>query len=149
MIAIGIGAHNFAEGLAIGASAASGATRIAVGLIVGFALHNATEGFGVAAPLAGRGTMPTWGQLTLAGLVAGGPTFVGAMIGYRFASPLLQTFFLTTAVGALIFLVGQLWGVLKRSGLTILSTSTLAGGLIIALRTEVFLQLHPHLPILA
>jgi FtsP/CotA-like multicopper oxidase with cupredoxin domain/zinc transporter ZupT len=142
MIAIGIGAHNFAEGLAIGASAASGATAIAVGLIAGFALHNATEGFGVAAPLAGRGTMPTWGQLTLAGLVAGGPTFVGAMIGYRFSSPVLQTFFLTTAVGALVFVVGELWGVLKRSGLTILSTSTLAGGFIIALGTEVFLDLY-------
>ncbi len=142
MIAIGIGAHNFAEGLAIGASAASGATAIAVGLIAGFALHNATEGFGVAAPLAGRGTMPTWGQLTLAGLVAGGPTFVGAMIGYRFSSPVLETFFLTTAVGALVFVVGELWSVLKRSGLTILSTSTLAGGFIIALSTEVFLDLY-------
>ncbi len=54
IIACGIGAHNFAEGLAIGASAASGATAIAVGLIVGFALHNATEGFGIAAPLMGR-----------------------------------------------------------------------------------------------
>jgi FtsP/CotA-like multicopper oxidase with cupredoxin domain/zinc transporter ZupT len=144
MIALGIGAHNFAEGLAIGASAASGATAIAVGLIAGFALHNATEGFGVAAPLAGRGTMPTWGQLTLAGLVAGGPTFVGAMIGYRFSSPVLQTFFLTTAVGALVFVVGELWGVLKRSGLTLLSTSTLAGGFIIALSTEVFLDLYAH-----
>ena len=54
IIAIGIGAHNFGEGLAIGASAASGATAIALALIVGFALHNATEGFGVAAPLVGR-----------------------------------------------------------------------------------------------
>jgi zinc transporter ZupT len=140
MIAVGIGAHNFAEGLAIGASAASGATAIAFGLILGFALHNATEGFGIAAPLAGRGTAPTWAQLGLAGLVAGGPTFVGTVVGYQFSSPTLQTFFLTTAVGALVFVVGELWGVLKRSGLTIASSSMLAAGFVIALATEVFLD---------
>ena len=140
MIAAGIGAHNFAEGLAIGASAASGATSIAIGLIVGFALHNATEGFGIAAPLAGRGETPTWAQLGLAGLIAGGPTLLGTMTGYQFNSPTLQAFFLTTAVGALVFVVGELWGVLKRSGLTIASSSMLAAGFVIALATEVLLD---------
>lgn len=140
MIAVGIGAHNFAEGLAIGASAAAGATAIAVGLIVGFALHNATEGFGIAAPLAGRGTTPTWAQLGLAGLIAGGPTALGTMVGYRLSSPVLMTFFLTTAVGALVFVVGELWGVLKRTGLTITASSMLAAGFVIALGTEIFLD---------
>jgi ZIP family zinc transporter len=140
MIAVGIGAHNFAEGLAIGASAAAGATAIAVGLIAGFALHNATEGFGIAAPLAGRGTTPTWAQLGLAGLVAGGPTLIGTVVGYQFSSPILATFFLTTAVGALVFVVGELWGVLKRTGLTITSSSMLAAGFVIALGTEIFLD---------
>ena len=97
MIAIGIGAHNFAEGLAIGASAASGQTALAIGLIVGFGLHNATEGFGIAAPLAGRDTVPTWSQLAVAGLVAGGPTFLGTIVGYVFVSPLLSTLFLAIA----------------------------------------------------
>ena len=83
IIAIGIGAHNFGEGLAIGASAASGATAIALALIVGFGLHNATEGFGVAAPLVGR-VVPTWAQIGLAGLIAGGPTFIGTIVGYTF-----------------------------------------------------------------
>jgi zinc transporter ZupT len=141
MIAIGIGAHNFAEGLAIGASAASGATAIAFGLILGFALHNATEGFGIAAPLAGRGAVATWGQIGLAGLVAGGPTFLGAMLGYRFSSPTLSAFFLMTAVGALVFVVGELWSVLKRSGLTITSTSMLAAGFVVALATEVIAEI--------
>jgi zinc transporter ZupT len=141
MIAIGIGAHNFAEGLAIGASAASGATAIAFGLILGFALHNATEGFGIAAPLAGRGTVATWGQIGLAGLVAGGPTFLGAMVGYRFSSPTLSALFLMTAVGALVFVVGELWSILKRSGLTITSTSMLAAGFVLALATEVIAEI--------
>lgn len=141
MIAVGIGAHNFAEGLAIGASAASGATALAVGLILGFALHNATEGFGIAAPIAGRGFVATWAQIGLAGLVAGGPTFVGTMIGYRFSSPTLSAFFLMTAVGALVFVVGELWNVLRRSGLTVMSTSMLAVGFVIALGTEVIAEL--------
>jgi ZIP family zinc transporter len=141
MIAIGIGAHNFAEGLAIGASAASGATAIAFGLILGFALHNASEGFGIAAPLAGRGAVASWRQIGLAGLVAGGPTFLGTMLGYRFSSPTLSVLFLMTAVGALVFVVGELWSVLKRSGLTVTSTSMLAAGFVIALATEVIAEI--------
>ena len=53
MIAIGIGAHNFSEGLAIGQSYVSGAIRLAILLIIGFGSHNATEGFGIAGPLTG------------------------------------------------------------------------------------------------
>ena len=141
VIAIGIGAHNFAEGLAIGASAASGATAIAVGLIIGFALHNATEGFGIAAPLSGR-IVPTWGQLGLAGLVAGGPTFLGTVVGYTFQSPFLSVLFLATAIGALVFVIGEIWAVLRRNlGITPLVTSMLACGFLIALTTELILDL--------
>ncbi|HYL08157.1 MAG TPA: hypothetical protein VEU76_06385, partial [Candidatus Udaeobacter sp.] len=52
LIAVGIGLHNFGEGLAIGGSAAAGAISLATLLVIGFALHNATEGFGICAPLA-------------------------------------------------------------------------------------------------
>ncbi|MDQ2680571.1 MAG: multicopper oxidase domain-containing protein [Candidatus Eremiobacteraeota bacterium] len=141
MIAVGIGAHNFGEGLAIGASAASGATAIAVGLIIGFALHNATEGFGIAAPVAGR-AIPTWGQIGLAGLIAGGPTFLGTMIGYHFDSPVLSVLFLAIAVGALVFVIGELWSVLKRTGLTVAVTAMMSVGFVIALATEVIVSLN-------
>ena len=50
-IAGAIGVHNFAEGLAIGVSARAGAISLATVLIIGFALHNATEGFGIIGPL--------------------------------------------------------------------------------------------------
>ena len=53
MIAIGVGAHNFSEGLAIGQSYVSGAIGLAILLIIGFGAHNATEGFGIAGPLTG------------------------------------------------------------------------------------------------
>ncbi len=141
LIAIGIGAHNFGEGLAIGASAASGATAVALALIVGFGLHNATEGFGVAAPLVGR-VVPSWAQIGLAGLVAGGPTFVGTIVGYSFYSPTLSVFFLAIAIGALVFVIGELWTVLRRTGLTGFVTATMCAGFLIALATELFLDMN-------
>jgi ZIP family zinc transporter len=141
VIAIGIGAHNFGEGLAIGASAAAGATAVALALIVGFGLHNATEGFGVAAPLVGR-VVPSWAQIGLAGLIAGGPTFVGTIIGYSFYSPTLSVLFLAIAVGALIFVIGELWSVLRRTGLTAPVTATMCAGFLIALATELFLDMN-------
>jgi ZIP family zinc transporter len=61
MIAIGIGLHNLGEGLAIGGSAAIGAIGVATVLVIGFALHKATEGFGIVAPLAAEGDRPSWG----------------------------------------------------------------------------------------
>src|SRR5438094_155131 len=63
MIAIGLGLHNFSEGLAIGQSAARGAMAFALTLIIGFGLHNVTEGFGIAAPLAADADKPSWGYL--------------------------------------------------------------------------------------
>jgi zinc transporter, ZIP family len=139
IIAIGIGAHNFGEGLAIGASAASGATAIAIALIVGFALHNATEGFGVAAPLVGR-FVPSWSQIGLAGLIAGGPTFLGTIIGYAFYSPMLSVLFLSIAIGALVFVIGELWSVLRKGGLTPLVTIAVSAGFVVAMATELFLD---------
>jgi ZIP family zinc transporter len=139
VIAVGIGAHNFGEGLAIGASAASGATAVAAALIVGFALHNATEGFGVAAPLVGR-VVPTWAQIGIAGLIAGGPTFIGTMVGYEFYSPILAVFFLATAAGALIFVIGELWSMLRKTGIGALVTSAMTVGFLVAFATEVFLD---------
>ena len=141
LIAIGIGAHNFGEGLAIGASAAAGATAVALALIVGFGLHNATEGFGVAAPLVGR-VVPTWAQIGLAGLIAGGPTFLGTIIGYSFYSPTLSVFFLAIAVGALVFVIGELWSVLRKTGLTASVTATMCAGFLVALATELFLDIN-------
>src|SRR5947209_20400369 len=87
MIATGLGMHNFSEGLAIGQSAAAGALVFTGVLVIGFGLHNITEGFGVAAPLASRDERPSWAFLGAAGLIGGGPTFLGTVIGYNFVAP--------------------------------------------------------------
>ncbi len=103
MIAIGIGAHNFSEGLAIGQSYVSGAISLAVLLIIGFGAHNATEGFGIASPLTGLVKKPKIRFLILAGLVGGGPTFLGTVIGSLWVSMIASILFLSVAGGALIY----------------------------------------------
>jgi zinc transporter, ZIP family len=114
LIAVGIGLHNFAEGLAIGQSAASGELALALLLVIGFGLHNATEGFGIVAPLAGDidedGNLrrPSWRFLLSMGAIGGGPTFVGTIIGHGFASEAVSVVFLTLAAGSIVYVVTQL-----------------------------------------
>jgi zinc transporter, ZIP family len=103
MIAIGIGAHNFSEGLAIGQSYVSGSIALAVLLIIGFGAHNATEGFGIAGPLTGVTNKPKVRFLLLLGLIGGGPTFVGTIIGSLWTSDVASILFLSIAGGALIY----------------------------------------------
>jgi ZIP family zinc transporter len=121
LIAVGIGLHNFAEGLAIGQSAASNEIALAVMLVIGFGLHNATEGFGIVAPLAsdvdaqGNLVRPSWPFLLMLGAIGGGPTFVGTLIGHGFTSEPLSVAFLTLAAGSLLYVIVQLIGVAARS----------------------------------
>src|SRR2546421_9876950 len=98
-IAAAIGLHNFAEGLAIGVSASTGEIGLATVLIVGFALHNATEGFGIVGPLGD--VRPTWRWLAIAGLVGGGPTFIGSLVGYNVTSEPLELGFYAGSGGAI------------------------------------------------
>jgi len=116
LIAIGIGLHNFGEGLAIGGSAASGEIGLATILVIGFALHNGTEGFGIVAPLAAEGDRPSWGFLLLMGLIGGGPTFVGTAVGSQFTSDAMSVIFLTLAAGSILYVVIQLLGVAHKNG---------------------------------
>jgi ZIP family zinc transporter len=121
LIAVGIGLHNFAEGLAIGQSAASGAIGLALMLVIGFGLHNATEGFGIVAPLAadvdadGQPRRPSWALLLMLGAIGGGPTFLGTILGHSFTSEPLSVAFLTLAAGSLIYVITQLVGVAARA----------------------------------
>jgi ZIP family zinc transporter len=114
LIAVGIGLHNFAEGLAIGQAAAKSEIALATLLVIGFGLHNATEGFGIVAPLAGETTadgqraLPSWGFLLAMGAIGGGPTFIGTAVGHAFTSEPLSVVFLTLAAGSILYVVIQL-----------------------------------------
>ena len=114
MIAIGIGAHNFSEGLAIGESYAQGAIQLALILVLGFAAHNATEGFGIAAPLTGLSNRPSTRFLILAGLVGGGPTFIGTVLGSLWSSAIAYILFLSVAGGALVYVTMLMYNAGRR-----------------------------------
>jgi zinc transporter ZupT len=129
--AVGLGLHNLSEGLAIGASAATGATTLALILVIGFALHNATEGFGIAAPLA-SGARPSWRYLGTLGLIGGGPTFLGGIIGFSFTSALLATASLGLAAGALIYVFNEMVGVSRRASSPMTANTALLIGLLAA-----------------
>src|SRR6058998_1170622 len=114
MIATGIGAHNFSEGLAIGQSYVAGSTGLALLLIIGFGAHNATEGFGIAGPLSGLTKKPSARFLAVVGLVGGGPTFLGTIVGSLWTSVFAYTFFLSIAGGALVYVSMLMYGSGRR-----------------------------------
>jgi ZIP family zinc transporter len=138
MIAIGIGVHNFAEGLAIGQASRSGALELAAVLIVGFGLHNLTEGFGIAAPLT-LGPRPSWSFLGLAGLIGGGPTFLGTILGYSVQSTPAFVLFLAIAAGSILFVVGELLHVSRRFQAPVLVAWGVWLGFVAGFGTDLFL----------
>jgi len=108
MIAVGIGLHNFGEGLAIGSAFALGEAALGTLLIVGFTLHNTTEGIAIVAPLGRDRQRPSLMDLAKLGLIGGVPTIAGAWVGGFVYSPVWSGLFLAVGVGAIAQVVGQI-----------------------------------------
>ncbi|MDX1533137.1 MAG: divalent cation transporter, partial [Nitrosopumilaceae archaeon] len=130
MIAIGIGLHNFGEGLAIGAAVGLGEIAFSTFLIVGFALHNTSEGFAIAAPMS-KGKLMI-GKLLGLGLIAGSPAIFGAWIGGFLFSPFTSILFLSIGAGAIFQVIVAIlrW---IREGDKELSSASVAAGVAIGL----------------
>jgi zinc transporter, ZIP family len=136
LIAIGIGVHNFGEGLAIGQAAAASEIGLAVTLIIGFGLHNATEGFGICGPLSGAGIVPSWRLIALLGLIGGGPTFLGTVVGQAWTSDALSVIFFTIAGGSILYVVQELFAVNRKYGNPVLVTWLLVVGVLLGFATD-------------
>jgi ZIP family zinc transporter len=136
LIATGIGLHNFGEGLAIGQSAAAGEVSLALVLIIGFGLHNTTEGFGIVGPMSGEPERPSWKFLGAMGLIGGGPTFLGTVIGQAWVSPALETVFFALAAGSILYVVIQLFEVCRRYTMPTLVGWSLLLGLLLGFGTD-------------
>ena len=134
VIAVAIGLHNFAEGLAIGVSAKAGAVGLATVLIIGFGLHNATEGFGIVGPLGGA--RPSWSWLLRAGLIGGVPTFLGTLVGYQVTSDPLELLFYALAGGAVLYVIGEIWTGMRRYGHHTLGLYMIAAGFLVGVGTD-------------
>ena len=137
-IAVAIGLHNFAEGLAIGVSARTGAIGLATVLVIGFGLHNATEGFGIVGPLGS--IRPSWAWLALAGLIGGGPTFLGTIVGYQIHSDPLELCFYGLAGGAILYVIGEIWTGMRRYGHRTLGLYLLATGFLAGVATDLIVS---------
>jgi zinc transporter ZupT len=143
LIAFGIGLHNLGEGLAIGAAFAIGEAALGSFLVIGFMLHNVTEGVGIVAPLvpsprrnevAGDQELIASPRLaTFLGLtlLAGAPAILGAWVGGFAFSPLLATLFLGVGLGAIwqviVEVVALLRGYAEREGTPLFSWVNVAG----------------------
>lgn len=127
LVAIGIGLHNLGEGLAIGASYASGEIALGTFLVVGFLLHNTTEGLGIVAPIAND--RPSIATLAGLGAIAGVPTVLGAWIGGFTYSPLWTTLFFAIGAGAIVQVVIELGRMLNRGAQTGITRPLNAAGI--------------------
>jgi ZIP family zinc transporter len=123
VIATAIGLHNFAEGLAIGVSAKAGAIGLATVLIIGFGLHNATEGFGIVGPLGGAR-----------------PTFLGTIVGYQVNSSPLELLFYALAGGAILYVIGEIWTGMRRYGHHTLGLYLIAAGFLTGVATDLIVS---------
>jgi zinc transporter, ZIP family len=138
-IATGIGLHNFSEGLAIGQSAAANQVSLAIVLIIGFGLHNATEGLGICAPLTGDKELPSWGFLGLLGLIGGGPTFLGTLLGQAWVSESVSIIFFALAAGSILYVVMELLNVSRLLASKTLVTWGVLLGLVLGFGTDFIL----------
>jgi ZIP family zinc transporter len=130
MIAIGIGLHNFGEGLAISAAVLLGKAALGTFLIVGFTLHNTTEGLAIVAPIAKSGKVMIR-KLIVMGFIAGAPTIAGAWIGGFLYSPLAAVIFLSVGAGAIFQVVYSITSWISHTSSpnrkSLINASTIAG----------------------
>jgi len=131
MISIGIGLHNFGEGLAIGAALGMGSIAFSTFLIIGFALHNTTEGIAIAAPMS-RGKLMI-GKLAAMGIIAGSPAIFGAWIGGFVYSPFTSVIFLAIGAGAIFQVIVVIMKWIQEENDRNLSTIAVVSGIAVGM----------------
>jgi zinc transporter ZupT len=131
MIAIGIGLHNFGEGLAIGSALGLGSIAFSTFLIVGFALHNTTEGLAIAAPLSREKNVIL--KLLGLGLIAGTPAIFGAWVGGFSFSPFSAVIFISIGAGAIFQVIVIILKWIRDEGDKSLSSAAVASGIAVGM----------------
>ncbi|MBI4177266.1 MAG: metal transporter [Candidatus Aenigmarchaeota archaeon] len=133
MIALGIGLHNMGEGLAIGSAFSIGEITLGSLLIAGFMLHNLTEGIAIVAPITKHKSENVLRHLLVLGLIAGGPTIIGAWIGGFAFSQFWSLLFLSIGVGAIFYVIVEVLKYMGNGPQTTLFTPTNVAGFLAGL----------------
>jgi ZIP family zinc transporter len=128
LVALGVGLRNLAEGLAIGGAFALGRVSLGAFLVVGFMVHNVTEGPAVVAPVA-RGERPALRHFLALGVIAGAPVILGGWVGALARDPTLGALFLAVGVGAILQVVSEIAGMIRADGGRLGSRHVLLAGL--------------------
>ncbi|MFO0773896.1 MAG: zinc transporter ZupT [Nitrospiraceae bacterium] len=139
MIAIGMGLHNLGEGLAIGASYATGDASLSLLLVLGFALHNGTEGFGIVAA-SGKNSV-TLTEIVWLGLIAGAPTCLGALLSGQGLSSYWTILFYTFAAGSLLYVALSLTAMSYTVTRRLQMSAGVFGGIALMYITAMLLEL--------
>lgn len=129
MIAIGIGLHNMGEGLLIGSAFALGSLALGTSLLVGFAVHNVTEGPAIVSPLARSGGVLNVVRFVLLAAIAGLPTVLGAWLGAFSSFSVLPVVFFGLGAGAIVVVLVQVGGAMRREGPLVTPLHMLAFGI--------------------
>ena len=81
----------------------------------------------------------SWGFLGLAGLIGGGPTFIGTWIGYLASSNYLSILFLAVAAGALLYVLNELFNLGRKISTPPMFAWGMLSGFLTAYATDLFL----------
>ncbi|MDZ4721510.1 MAG: hypothetical protein SH847_23855 [Roseiflexaceae bacterium] len=115
--------------MAIGAAFALGEAALGTFLVIGFTLHNITEGIGIAAPIARE--RPIWWHFILLAALAGLPAVLGVWIGGFVYSAFAAALFLALGAGAIAQVVYEVGRLIarqsKEDGAALLSPITVGG----------------------
>ena len=136
MIATGIGLHNFSEGLAIGQSAAAGEHQPGARARDRLRASQCHGGVRHRRAVLGHAGAAELGLPLVVGLIGGGPTFFGTLLGQAWVSEALSIAFLALAAGSILYVVIELLGVCRSFGHKTVVAWGLTLGLMLGFATD-------------
>jgi ZIP family zinc transporter len=72
----------------------------------------------------------------LAGLIGGGPTFLGSVVGFSVTSHPLELAFYAVAGGAILYVIGEVWTGVRRYGYRELGLLMVSAGFLVGVLTD-------------
>jgi ZIP family zinc transporter len=94
--------------------------------------------------MSGESERPSWAFLGLLGLIGGGPTFLGTVVGSAWVNEAVAIAFFAVAAGSILYVVQELMNVNRKFQLPVLVTWMLLLGLLLGFGTDFVLEAAEH-----